>query len=79
MSGKMSDDQPRVGFNGAGALSHVYIQHPPQSCSISGARGLFYDDGNKLLLAPVLNEVIQRNAMPICSFYMLRLSTWYAF
>ncbi|KAJ8621406.1 hypothetical protein MRB53_029935 [Persea americana] len=69
MSGKVSDDQPRVGFNGAGALSHVYIQHPPLTCSISGARGLFYDDGNKLLIAPVLNEVFSWKTSPFTSFH----------
>lgn len=57
MSGKASSSQSTVGFNGSGTLSHVYIKHPPLKCSVPGSSGLFYDDGNKLLLSPKLNQV----------------------
>ncbi|XP_077236285.1 C18orf8 [Tasmannia lanceolata] len=57
MLGKASGEHPRVGLSGSGALSHVYIQHPPLRCSVPGARGLYYDDGNKLLLSPASGEV----------------------
>uniref|UniRef100_A0A1D1ZDB1 Uncharacterized protein C18orf8 n=2 Tax=Anthurium amnicola TaxID=1678845 RepID=A0A1D1ZDB1_9ARAE len=43
---------------GSGTLSHVYIRHPPLRCSIPETRGLFYDDGNKLLLSPTSDQVL---------------------
>eukprot|EP01018_Ginkgo_biloba_P005093 Gb_13565 [translate_table: standard] len=52
-----SGSQSRAGLVGSGALSHVYLQYPPLRCSIPGAVGLHYDDGNKLLLAPTSNQV----------------------
>ncbi|OVA20702.1 Colon cancer-associated Mic1-like [Macleaya cordata] len=57
MFGKPSRVQSSVGLSGSGALSHVYIQHPPLRCSISGSRGLYYDDANKLLLSPTTDQV----------------------
>ncbi|KAL4195942.1 hypothetical protein AMTRI_Chr04g180810 [Amborella trichopoda] len=57
MFGKPSSSQPRIGLGGSGALSHVYIQYPPLRCSIPGARGFFYDDGNKLLISPTTDQV----------------------
>ncbi|KAL5716963.1 hypothetical protein ACHQM5_010062 [Ranunculus cassubicifolius] len=50
-----------VGLNESSALSHVYIQHPPLRCSVSGSRGLYYDDGNKLLLCPTSDQVFKWN------------------
>ncbi|XP_058108514.1 uncharacterized protein LOC131251670 [Magnolia sinica] len=67
MFGKVSGDQPRVGLNGSGALSHVYIQHPPLRCSIPGASGLYHDDGNKLLLSPTSSEVFKWRTGPSAS------------
>ncbi|KAL4573367.1 hypothetical protein LXL04_020170 [Taraxacum kok-saghyz] len=42
----------------SGALSHAYIQYPPLKCKNNGSRGLFYDDGNKLLISPTSNQVV---------------------
>ncbi|KDP34476.1 hypothetical protein JCGZ_12759 [Jatropha curcas] len=64
MSGKASSSQLTVGFSGSGGLSHVYIQSPPLRCSIPGSRGLYYDDGSKLLLAPTANEVFSWKTVP---------------
>ncbi|KAG2683267.1 hypothetical protein I3843_10G024200 [Carya illinoinensis] len=64
MSGKASSSQSSVGLSGPGGLSHVYIQYPPLQCEISGSRGLFYDDGNKLLLSPTLDQVFSWKTMP---------------
>jgi hypothetical protein len=60
MSGKASSSQPSAGLSRSSALSHVYIQYPPLRCNISGSRGLFYDDGNKLILSPTSNQVIRK-------------------
>ena len=57
MSGKASSSHSSVGLNGSGALSHVYIRYPPIRCNIPGSRGLFYDDGNKLLISPASDQV----------------------
>lgn len=43
---------------GSGALSHAYIHYPPLKCINDGSRGLFYDDGNKLLISPTSNQVL---------------------
>lgn len=59
MLDKASGEQSQGGINGSGALSHVYIQHPPLRCNVPGIRGLYYDDGNKLILAPSSDHVIQ--------------------
>ncbi|KAK1314878.1 hypothetical protein QJS10_CPA06g02273 [Acorus calamus] len=64
MLGNMSSDQSKVSLSGSGALSHVYIQHPPLRCSIPGTRGLFYDDGNKLLLIPTSDQVFSWKTSP---------------
>uniref|UniRef100_A0A5B6ZLY4 Uncharacterized protein n=1 Tax=Davidia involucrata TaxID=16924 RepID=A0A5B6ZLY4_DAVIN len=64
MLGKASSSQTSVGFSGSGALSHVYIQYPPLRCTIPGSRGLFYDDGNKLLLLPTSNQVFSWKTVP---------------
>lgn len=58
MLGNSSRDQPRAGLGGSGALSHVYIQHPPLRCNIPETQGLYYDDGNKLLLSPTSDQVL---------------------
>ncbi|KAF2307742.1 hypothetical protein GH714_031376 [Hevea brasiliensis] len=58
MSGKASSSQHTVGFSGSGGLSHVYIQYPPLRCRIPGSRGLYYDDGSKLLLGPTSNQTV---------------------
>lgn len=57
MFGKASSSQLSVSLGGSGALSHVYVQHPPLRCSIPGSKGLFYDDGNKLILSPTSDQV----------------------
>lgn len=58
MLGNPSSYQPRMGLSGSGALSHVYIQHPPLRCGIPETQGLYYDDGNKLLLSPTSDQVL---------------------
>jgi hypothetical protein len=58
MSGKASISQLSVSSSGSAGLSHVYIQHPPLRCNVPGSRGLFYDDGNKLLCSPTSDRVI---------------------
>lgn len=57
MAQKASTSQPSTGFNGAGAVSHVYINYPPLRCNVPGSRALYYDDGNKLLLALLPDQV----------------------
>ncbi|PSS13777.1 Colon cancer-associated Mic1-like protein [Actinidia chinensis var. chinensis] len=61
---KASSSQSSTGFSGSGALSHVYIQYPPLRCAIPEARGLFYDDGNKLLFSPTSDQVISWKTSP---------------
>ncbi|KAG0456669.1 hypothetical protein HPP92_024457 [Vanilla planifolia] len=51
-------DQSQVVISGSGALSHVYIQQPPWRCSIPETQGIYYDDGNKLLLSPSSDQVL---------------------
>ncbi|KAF6149342.1 hypothetical protein GIB67_016880 [Kingdonia uniflora] len=58
MFGATSKSQPGVASSGSGALSHVYIQHPPLRCNTPGSRGLYYDDGNKLLLSLTSDQVL---------------------
>ncbi|KAG2686883.1 hypothetical protein I3760_09G027200 [Carya illinoinensis] len=67
MSGKASSSQPSVRLSGSGGLSHVYIQYPPLRCNISGSRGLFYDDGNKLLHSPTSDRVFSWKTVPFSS------------
>ncbi|GLT38636.1 hypothetical protein SLA2020_128690 [Shorea laevis] len=67
MSGKASSSQSSTGF-GSGGLSHVYIQHHPLRCSIHGSRGLFYDDGTKLLISTTSNQVISWKTVPFSPF-----------
>ncbi|KAK9154327.1 hypothetical protein Sjap_001807 [Stephania japonica] len=57
MLGKASRSQAAGSLSGFGALSHVYIQHPPLRCSVPGARGLYFDDGNMLLQSLTVNQV----------------------
>ncbi|KAJ7975975.1 Colon cancer-associated Mic1-like protein [Quillaja saponaria] len=64
MSGKASSSQSSISVTGSGALSHVYIQHPPLRCNIPGSRGLFCDDGNKLLLSPTSDQVFSWKTVP---------------
>lgn len=64
MHNEASNSQPNISLSGSGALSHVYIQYPPLRCSIQGSRGLFYDDGNKLLLSPTSNQVFSWKVAP---------------
>ncbi|XP_057508848.1 uncharacterized protein LOC130791635 [Actinidia eriantha] len=61
---KASSSQSSTGFSGSGALSHVYIRYPPLRCAIPEARGLFYDDGNKLLFSPTSDQVISWKTSP---------------
>ncbi|KAG9459855.1 hypothetical protein H6P81_004363 [Aristolochia fimbriata] len=61
---KYLSDQPRVGLGGAGALSHVYIQHPSLKCSIPESKGVYYDDGNKLLLLATSDQVFSWDTSP---------------
>lgn len=68
MSGQASSSQPGGGLSGSGALSHVYIQYPPLRCNINGSRGLYYDDGNKLLLSPTSDQVFSWKTVPIDPF-----------
>lgn len=67
MFGKASSSQLSVTLGGSGALSHVYIQHPPLRCSIPGSKGLFYDDGNKLILSPTSDQVFSWKTVPFAS------------
>ncbi|GAV63987.1 LOW QUALITY PROTEIN: Mic1 domain-containing protein [Cephalotus follicularis] len=64
MSGKASSSQASVGLGGSGALSHVYIQYPPLRCSIPGSRGLYYDDGTKLLISATSDRVFSWKTVP---------------
>ncbi|CAB4286903.1 unnamed protein product [Prunus armeniaca] len=64
MSGKASSSQSSIGLSGSGALSHVYIPYLPLRCSVAGSRGLFYDDGNKLLLSPTSDQVFCWKTVP---------------
>ncbi|XP_023756774.1 uncharacterized protein LOC111905317 [Lactuca sativa] len=49
---------------GSGALSHAYIHYPPLKCKNNGSIGLFYDDGNKLLISPTSNQVVSWKTSP---------------
>ncbi|KAJ0988454.1 hypothetical protein J5N97_006810 [Dioscorea zingiberensis] len=51
-------------YGGFCALSHVYIQHPPLRCNIPETQGLYYDDGNKLLLSPTADQVLSWKIAP---------------
>ncbi|KAK6941957.1 hypothetical protein RJ641_027334, partial [Dillenia turbinata] len=64
MHGNASSSHSSVSHIGSGALSHVYIQYPPLRCRISGSRGLFYDDGNKLLILPTSEQVFSWKMVP---------------
>ncbi|KAL6133813.1 hypothetical protein ACLB2K_066046 [Fragaria x ananassa] len=64
MSGKASSSQPSSGLSGSGALSHVYIPYLPLQCNVPGSRGLFYDDGKKLLLSPTSDQVFCWKTVP---------------
>lgn len=64
MLGRASSSQPGAGVSGSGAVSHVYIQYPPLRCGVSGSKGLFYDDGNKLLLCPTSDQVLSWKTVP---------------
>ncbi|KAK9170526.1 hypothetical protein Syun_002666 [Stephania yunnanensis] len=61
---KASSSQTAGGLCGSCALLHVYIQHPPLRCSVPGARVLYYDDGNKLLLLPMVDQVYAWKTAP---------------
>ena len=75
MSAKASSSQLSVSSSGSGGLSHVYIQHPPLRCDVPGSRGLFYDDGNKLLLSPTSDQVFQMLKSATQSSFAL---SWYS-
>ncbi|KAM0993103.1 hypothetical protein ACFX13_008931 [Malus domestica] len=64
MSGKASSSQSSIGLSGSGALSHVYIPYLPLRSSVAGSKGLFYDDGNKLLLSPTSDQVFCWKTVP---------------
>ncbi|CAM8956034.1 unnamed protein product [Rhodiola kirilowii] len=66
MFGK-SSSQSGASFSGSGALSHVYIQSPPLRCRVPGARGLYYDDGNKLLISSTSDQVFAWRTVPFSS------------
>ncbi|KAM7271565.1 hypothetical protein ACFE04_030779 [Oxalis oulophora] len=55
---------PSTGLGGSAAVSHVYIQNPPLNCSLPESKGLYYDDGNKLLLSPTPDQVISWRTSP---------------
>ncbi|KAL8217092.1 hypothetical protein R6Q57_023929 [Mikania cordata] len=67
MFGSTSNSEPMVGFGGSGALSHAYIRYPPLKCRYNGSRGLFYDDGNKLLISPTFDQVVSWKVSPFTS------------
>lgn len=58
LPGKRDCNQDRMDLVGSGTLSHVYLENPPLWCSIPETRGLFHDDGNKLLLSPTADQVL---------------------
>ncbi|KAG4916034.1 hypothetical protein JHK87_053591 [Glycine soja] len=64
MSGKASTSKPNIGLSGSDGLSHAYIQYPPLRCNVPGSSGLFYDDGNKLLLSPTADQVFSWKVGP---------------
>ncbi|KAK9144574.1 hypothetical protein Sjap_004477 [Stephania japonica] len=64
MLGKASSSKAASSVSDSGALSHVYIQHPPLRCSVLGARGLYFDDGNKLLLSLMVDQVYAWKTAP---------------
>lgn len=64
MSGKASTSKPSIGLGGSDGLSHAYIQYPPLRCNVPGSSGLFYDDGNKLLLSPTPDQVFSWKVGP---------------
>ncbi|XP_050228080.1 uncharacterized protein LOC126677480 [Mercurialis annua] len=64
MSVKASSSQLNASFSGSGGLSHVFVQYPPLRCCIPGSRGLYYDDGSKLLLSPTSNQVFSWKTAP---------------
>ncbi|XP_020211154.1 uncharacterized protein LOC109795983 isoform X2 [Cajanus cajan] len=64
MSGKASTSKPSIGLGGSDGLSHAYIQYPPLRCNVPGSSGLFYDDGNKLLLSPTADQVFSWKVGP---------------
>ncbi|XP_071697310.1 uncharacterized protein [Rutidosis leptorrhynchoides] len=51
----------------SGGLSHAYIQYPPLKCRNEGSAGLFYDDGNKLLISPTSYQVVSWKISPFTS------------
>lgn len=75
MSAKASSSQPS-GFGSSGALSHVYIQHPPLRSKIPGARNSFYDDGTKQLIVLTSDQVKCREGKMNSKFVLNQ--TWSA-
>uniref|UniRef100_A0A1J3K334 Uncharacterized protein C18orf8 n=1 Tax=Noccaea caerulescens TaxID=107243 RepID=A0A1J3K334_NOCCA len=57
----LSSSQPSAG---SGALSHVYVQHPPLRCDIPESRRLFYDDANRLLICTTSSQVFHWQTAP---------------
>ncbi|XP_027925816.1 regulator of MON1-CCZ1 complex isoform X2 [Vigna unguiculata] len=64
MSGKASTSKPNIGLSGSDGLSHAYIHYPPLRCNVPGSSGLFYDDGNKLILSPTVDQVFSWKVGP---------------
>ncbi|XP_038903889.1 regulator of MON1-CCZ1 complex isoform X2 [Benincasa hispida] len=64
MSGRPSRLQPSAGLSKSSALSHAYIQYPPLRCRIPGLRGLFFDDGNKLLICRTGDQIFSWKTVP---------------
>nr|XP_043606715.1 regulator of MON1-CCZ1 complex [Erigeron canadensis]XP_043606723.1 regulator of MON1-CCZ1 complex [Erigeron canadensis] len=67
MFGNTSRSLSASGFGGSSGLSHAYIQYPPLKCRNDESRGLFYDDGNKLLISPTSNQVVSWKTSPFTS------------
>lgn len=55
--GKQSD-LPGVVLSSNVAVSHVYIQQLPLQFDMPGCRGVYYDEGNKMIMSLALNQVI---------------------
>lgn len=58
MSMEGQSDLPGVRLASNVAVSHVYIQKLPLQFDAPGSRGVYYDDGNKMILSLALNQVI---------------------
>ncbi|XP_027349892.1 regulator of MON1-CCZ1 complex isoform X2 [Abrus precatorius] len=64
MSGRASTSKPNIGLSGSDGLSHAYTQYPPLRCNVPESIGIFYDDGNKLLLSPTADQIFSWKVGP---------------